>query len=156
LDPVLLYGVLELTIGLFALLPGSAVEWIQVVDARVHRDFPALATPFTVLALVLTTGPATFAMGATLPVMGLLARAVGNPLSRLYALNTAGAATGTLVVAFALIPSLGLRHASYFLFFTHLVLASLCLALSRKKRRPPAASKSPPEETSARATLPGT
>lgn len=146
LDPVLLYGCLELAIGLFALLPGNAVEWIQASDARVHRDFPALATPFTVLALVLTTGPATFAMGATLPVMGLLARALENPLSRLYALNTAGAATGTLVVAFALIPSLGLRHASHFLFFTHLVLAVLCLTLSRKERRPSDASAVSPEE----------
>lgn len=91
-NPLFLYGLIELAIGLLALLPGIAGDWIMEADARIHRDSPALATPFTILALVLTIGPATLAMGATLPVMGLLARAGGAPLSRLYALNTAGAA----------------------------------------------------------------
>lgn len=143
-DPVLLYGLLELAIGLFALLPGGAGEWIAATDARIHLDTPALATPFTIFALVLTIGPATFAMGATLPVMGLLARSSGSPLSRLYSFNTAGAAAGTLAVAFALIPSLGLRHSSFLLVSIHFVLALFCLVTSRKNSRTPAVGH--PEE----------
>ena len=152
LDPLLLYGLLELAIGLCALLPGVAGEWIMATDARVHRDSPALATPFTILALVLTIGPATLAMGATLPVMGLLARSGGAPLSRLYSLNTAGAAIGTLVAAFALIPHLGLGGTSLGLFFTHLILAIACVVLFLKRRD---SSPEPLEESSAAATAPG-
>jgi spermidine synthase len=144
INPVFLYGLIELAIGLLALLPGIAGEWIMAADARVHRDSPALATPFTILALVLTIGPATLAMGATLPVMGLLARAGGAPLSRLYALNTAGAATGTLVAAFALIPHFGLGGTSLALFFTHFILAITCVLFARKNRD---LSTEPIEET---------
>ena len=152
LDPLLLYGLIELAIGLCALLPGVAGEGIMAADARVHRDSPTLATPFTILALVLTIGPATLAMGATLPVMGLLARAGGTPLSRLYSLNTAGAAIGTLVAAFALIPALGVGGTSLVLFFTHLILAIACVALFLKRR---GSSHDPVQESSAAATAPG-
>lgn len=133
-NPLFLYGLIELAIGLLALLPGIAGDWIMEADARIHRDSPALATPFTILALVLTIGPATLAMGATLPVMGLLARAGGAPLSRLYALNTAGAAIGSLAAAFTLIPRLGLGGTSWTLFFTHFTLAIACVVLARKNR----------------------
>jgi spermidine synthase len=149
-DPILLYGLIELAIGLFALIPGAAGDWIMAADARVHRDSPDLATPFTILALVLTIGPATLAMGATLPVMGLLARAGGSPLSRLYALNTAGAATGTLAAAFALMPRLGLDGTSLVLFVAHLALAVVCFALSWKRR---GSSPDPAEETPRSAAL---
>ena len=131
-NPLFLYGLIELAIGLLALLPGIAGDWIMEAYARIHRDSPALATPFTILALVLTIGPATLAMGATLPVMGLLARAGGAPLSRLYALNTAGAAIGSLAAAFTLIPRLGLGGTSWTLFFTHFTLAIACVVLARK------------------------
>lgn len=133
-DPVLLYGLIELAIGLLALLPGALGDWIMTTDARVHRESPALATPFTILALVLTIGPATLAMGATLPVMGLLAQAGGRPLSRFYASNTAGAATGTLIAAFFLMPKVGLGGTSLVLVLTHLFLALFCLALFVKTR----------------------
>jgi len=133
-DPVLLYGLIELAIALLALLPGALGDWIMSTDARVHRESPALATPFTILALVLTIGPATLAMGATLPVMGLLARSSGRPISRLYSLNTAGAAAGTLIAAFFLMPKVGLGGTSLILVLTHLVLALFCLVLFVKTR----------------------
>lgn len=133
-DPILIYGLIELAIGLLALIPGAFGEWIMTADARIHRETPALAMPFTILALVLAIGPATLMMGATLPVMGLLARTGGTPLSRLYSLNTAGAAMGTLVAAFVLMPRYGLGGTSLALVFTHLFLALCCLVLFPKKR----------------------
>jgi len=133
-DPVLLYGLLELAIGLLALLPAALGDGIMAADARVHRESPALAMPFTILALVLTIGPATLMMGATLPVMGLLARSGGTPLSRLYSLNTAGAAMGTLVAAFILMPRYGLGGTSLALVFAHLILALSCFLLFLKTR----------------------
>lgn len=134
LSPILLYGALELLIGLCALLPGAAEGWIMSLDVAIHRRWPLAATPFSVLALVLTIGPATLAMGATVPVMGLLARQAGTPLSRLYAFNTAGAATGTLLVAFLLLPTWGLGGGSTVLALTHLGIALACGVLARKNR----------------------
>jgi hypothetical protein len=50
--------------------------------------------------IVLALGPAAAAMGATVPVFGLMARATKSDLSRLYAFNTFGAAIGVLGMAF--------------------------------------------------------
>jgi len=131
-DPVRLYGILELGIGLSALLPGLTERWIMAADASVHGQLPWLATPFTLLALALSIGPACIFMGATIPVMGLVARSLEAPLSRLYGWNTAGAATGALLVSFALIPSLGLRGSALGLAGLHFALAVLCALMAKQ------------------------
>lgn len=141
--PLLLYGALELAIGLCALLPAFAEGPIMRLDGEIHRQWPGAATIFTVLALAVSIGPACLAMGATLPAMGLLARESGRPLSRLYGLNTVGAAGGALLAAFVLVPSLGLRGASFSLFATHATLAAACgllAARASRARRLPRAS----------------
>lgn len=131
--PVKLYGLLELGIGLSAIIPGVTEKWIMSVDASVHGKIPWMATPFTLLSLALSIGPACFFMGATIPVMGLVARSLAAPLSRLYGWNTAGAAAGALFVSFALIPSLGLRGSALTLCFLHLVLALICGLIARRR-----------------------
>ncbi len=133
-DPLLLYGLIELSIGLFALLPAALGDWIMASDARVHREAPALATPFTILALLLAIGPATFMMGTTLPVMGILARSVGAPISRFYFLNTVGAAVGTLLAAFVLMPRYGLGGTSIALVLVHVFVTFSCFALFSNRR----------------------
>jgi len=132
-NPILLYGILELGIGLSAIIPGLTEKWIMAADASVHGQIAWLATPFTLLSLALSIGPACFLMGATVPVMGLVARSLDAPLSRLYGWNTAGAAAGALVVSFALIPSLGLRGSALTLCFLHLALALICGLVARRK-----------------------
>jgi spermidine synthase len=141
--PLLLYGALELLVGLCALLPGVAEGWIMELDGAIHRRWPGGATLFTLLALAAAIGPACLAMGATLPAMGLLAKDAGRPLSRLYALNTAGAASGALLVAFALVPALGLHGAAFALFATHAVLGLACALIAL---RPRAAAPPEPQE----------
>lgn len=123
------YGLLEATMAATALLPGWLKNAVIAGDSWIYQHQPALGTPFTVLALALTLGPATMAMGATLPVIGLLARESGSPLSRLYALNTAGAALGCLLAAFWFLPSLGLSGSSSSLSLIHAGLAAVCLLL---------------------------
>ncbi len=134
LHPLRLYGALELGIGLAALIPGWAEPGIMALDGWIHRRLPFAATPFSVAALAVSIGPACVLMGATVPAMGLVARSLGRPLSRLYAFNTAGAATGVLLAAFLLIPSLGLRGAALGLAATHCVLALACLLLAGRGR----------------------
>lgn len=131
--PILFYGILELGIGLSALLPGLTEKWIMAADASVHGQRPWLATPFTLFALALSIGPACVFMGATIPVMGLVARSLEAPLSRLYGWNTAGAATGALIVSFALIPSLGLRGSALSLACLHFALAVICALIARRR-----------------------
>ena len=62
------------------------------------------------------------AMGATVPVLGLLSARYRTPLSRLYAINTAGAGVGVLLFTFAAVPALGFAH-------TVVLIASLNLAV---------------------------
>ncbi len=106
-NPWLLYGLLEILVGVFGSLPQWLRPFVESVDASVYQTVPFLATPFSLLALALTIGPSSIAMGATLPVIGLIAQRTDESLSRFYAANTAGAALGALAVAFWLMPSLG-------------------------------------------------
>ena len=153
--PVLLYGLLELAIGLAAILPGLAEPGIMRLDTLVHARWPGSATFFTLLALAASIGPACVAMGATVPVMGLVARATGRPLSRLYACNTAGAAAGSLGTAFLLIPLLGLDGSATALVAVHLTLAMVCAMMSRRQDLPdPTLRVDEPESTSGRPASP--
>lgn len=129
---ILHYGVLELSIGLLSLLPGLAESGIMHLDSKVHAHWPEFATFFTILSLAASVGPACIAMGATVPVMGMIARAMGRPLSHLYACNTTGAAVGTLATAFFLLPSLGLAGSATCLAAMHLALALACFGISRQ------------------------
>ena len=114
--PVRVYGLLELTIGGFALvlpslLPaiGPALEVLGLTE-----DAPPLAT--AVARLALTSGllvVPTACMGATLP---LLAEALSPPsrgsgwLSRLYGANVAGGVVGVAGAGFVLLPAFGVTR----------------------------------------------
>jgi len=108
-NPLRLYGVLELVIGLcgLAMLPGFRA--LMALDGRLFRCCPALSAPLHLAGIVLLLGPPTIAMGATIPLFGLIAARFRTSLSRLYAMNTAGAAAGVLLVSFFVMPHLGVR-----------------------------------------------
>jgi len=109
-----LYGMLEIGIGIAAAL-------VPFVFQSLHRVYWAL-TPYiqgvpggsmilrflTSFAILLVP---TFLMGGTLPVLAKFftqtAREVQQKVGLLYALNTFGAAFGTLVAALLFIPRLG-------------------------------------------------
>ncbi|MEM7349701.1 MAG: fused MFS/spermidine synthase [Acidobacteriota bacterium] len=117
--PLLVYAVLELAIGLSALAVPAALRLaarLQVAvlgGLEVPPEAGSLASACFYLAasfviLLLPTG----LMGATLP---LLARhavrrdlEIGPRIGLLYTANTMGAAGGTLLAAFVLLPRLGL------------------------------------------------
>jgi hypothetical protein len=105
--PFRLYGRLELVIGLSGLLMLPGFGLLEVLDARLYAVVPALAPVLHVLGVALLLGPASFSMGATVPVFQLVARAHGTSVSALYAMNTAGAAAGVLLLSFWLLPSFG-------------------------------------------------
>lgn len=122
--PVLVYGVLELSIALFALAVPYGIR--AATSVYVWRFGGLEATPgesglagaiFYLVAAFVILLPCTALMGATLPLLVRHAvrreEDIGGRVGLLYASNTAGAIAGTLVAAFALLPALGLRQTVY-------------------------------------------
>jgi spermidine synthase len=110
LRPIRVYGVLEAVIGLSGLpmLPGFHL--LERLDTSLYAVSPALAPALHAFGIVLLLGPATLAMGATIPVFARVASAHGASLAGLYGTNTVGAAAGSLLMAFLLIPWLGVSQ----------------------------------------------
>ena len=109
--PVRIYGGMEIVIGLLGLLLTPAFRLVEHIDTIAYTSWPGSETAIHLFGIAIATGlPAVF-MGATLPVFGLAARQFNTSLSRLYGLNTLGAAAGALLAAFLLIPLLGVTHA---------------------------------------------
>ena len=118
--PVLVYGVLEGGIAIFALavpplLGAASAGYVAVLGGQpAPPDAATLGQPLFYLAvafvvLALPTG----LMGATLPLLTRHAvknnRELGPRVALLYATNTAGAVGGTITAAFFLLPALGLN-----------------------------------------------
>ncbi|TNE28217.1 MAG: hypothetical protein EP349_08220 [Alphaproteobacteria bacterium] len=107
LRPVRLYGILEILIGLSGLLLPAAFQIIDRFDIWVYATHPDYAALVHILSIAAALGIPTFCLGATLPVIGLVAQQHKMSLALLYGLNTLGAACGVLAAAFLLIPLLG-------------------------------------------------
>jgi spermidine synthase len=112
--PLLLYGILELLVGAYALVFPALTRAIEGVVIRAEASLADRLLPLLLLRLFsayLLLLPPTLLMGGTLPV---LARVIGRSLigfraqlSRLYAANLWGATSGALLSGFLLMPLLG-------------------------------------------------
>lgn len=128
-NPLRVYGLLELGIGLSAAVVPLA---FRALDSFYWAIAPSLSSipgatglaRFGSSFIILLTP--TFFMGGTLPVLSRFFTENVNEVERkvgtLYALNTFGAAAGTLAAALVLIPGLGNTR-------TTLVIASLNVAI---------------------------
>jgi spermidine synthase len=105
--PVRIYGFLELIIGISGLLLGTAFELVEQADTVLYSFSPSLAPLTYLMGIFLTLGVPTIAMGATIPLFGLIAQQFRSSLALLYGLNTIGAACGTMLMALVVIPTLG-------------------------------------------------
>lgn len=122
--PLLAYAVIELAIGLAALAVPAAIaaagrlEVMLLATDGVYGGEGAVAasTLFQLASSFLILLLPTALMGATLPLLVRHAvrreEAIGARVGSLYAANTLGAATGAVVTAFVLLPSLGLGRAT--------------------------------------------
>ncbi len=122
--PLLTYGLLELGVGLSALGVPFAIDASQALHVALLGGQAALSSTgglstalfYLVCSFVILMVP-TAMMGATLP---LLVRhsvhtedEIGSKIGLLYSINTAGAVVGTIIAAFLLLPTLGLRQTIY-------------------------------------------
>lgn len=128
------YAYLEAGIGVY----GLVVIYPLVHFHSILAHFPFSGSmgwlghvaKFVLCGALLT--PPTLAMGATLPLLvGLLQRNKSQMVSLLYAINTFGAAAGTFVGAFWLIPKFGITTSNHITGIANIIIAGVCLALSR-------------------------
>src|SRR6266542_4246864 len=143
--PLRLYGSIELGVAVLAISLPFAFDDL----AELYRGaYPSLVDNTLALTAVrfalalAAVAPATFLMGATLPLLVRhLVRTLdeaGARLGELYAANTAGAVAGTVIAGFVLIEFLGLRLTSYLAVALNLIAGSGALLLSRLADRPTA------------------
>ena len=136
--PLLLYGLLEVGIGIYAVFLPGLLSLTQGAYAELARQ---LSTSFYVFSLIrflicflLILLPTTL-MGATLPVlirfMVEARERVGKDIGYLYAINTIGATLGCLVTGFFLIESLGISRTHTLAVVLNLVVGAVALAMHR-------------------------
>lgn len=112
-NPLRLYGLLECGIGLCGLLLAYLFHMAEALDTNVYSHAPAMAPFAHIAGVAAALAVPALCMGATFPVIGLIARKYNKSLSGLYGLNTLGAAAGIVGVTFVLIPMLGILHAGF-------------------------------------------
>jgi spermidine synthase len=109
--PLRAFGLLEIGVGLGALLARPVLHLYQPVYPALYRAFASLPLPFAlakVLLAMAAIGVPTFFMGGTLPALGEgvagSGKHLGAPVGALYAVNVLGAALGALAVPFLVLP----------------------------------------------------
>jgi len=139
--PAVLYGWLEIAIGIFAILSPLVLAlahrvYIGAAGALALGGSASVALRFGLAALVLLI-PTTL-MGGTLPVLtrALMGddRAQLKPsLGRLYGLNTLGAMTGTALAGFFLIEFVGVRASLWATAALNLAIGVIAIRFGRRQ-----------------------
>lgn len=157
-SPLRLYALCEIGVAASALLASLAMEQLAPIYVGLARMFsesrPVLHVARFSLAFALILIPTTL-MGATLPILGRNAVRglghLGRRVSRLYAVNTAGAILGALAAGFWLVGRLGLRDTVWVAVIGNLAVGILSWTLAA---RLPLAPPSPSLAAAARVPPP--
>ena len=113
ISPLTAFGIAEILVGVTGLLSPILLDAASALYSALYRSgsdsltvltVARLASSFAILALP------TAMMGITLPLLSA-AVAVPSSIGLLYAVNTLGAMTGTLLSGFILIPAIGIQNA---------------------------------------------
>lgn len=136
--PLAIYGLLEIGIGLYALIFPTLVSVLEPAYLSLWRamepeplTFGLIQFALVAIALLLPTA----AMGATLPLLARFAtrrlEVAGNRIGTLYAVNTLGAVAGTWLCGFVLLPGIGRFQTTVAAAVANLVLGFAALILDR-------------------------
>ena len=136
--PLLVYGLLEAAVGVWALLLPAILHFLDGVYGGIYRAMEpgpyALALIRFVLSFAVLLVPTTM-MGGTLPVLGKLLfrnwKGLGTRAGLLYGSNTLGAVLGTVVGGFFLLPGIGLNGSTYVAAVFNGVVAVAAVLLAR-------------------------
>jgi spermidine synthase len=131
------YAALEGIIALFAIALPLELRWFESPLAWAYRDGDggALFGGARLLSAIAAVAVPAIAMGATLPMVVRWrvssAGDAGSETGCLYAANTGGAALGTAVTGFVLLPALGIAATTRVGIVLNVVAGAIAIALSR-------------------------
>ena len=148
--PLAMFGVLEILIGVLAVSTPFGLRATAFIYDGIHAALPDALPLVTaarfICAVPVLLGP-TILMGMTLPLLGasslVRGAGVGARLSALYAANTAGALTGSLVAGYELIGAIGMQRTYLTAAALNILVGVGALVLSRgddrveERREPP-------------------
>ncbi|MEO7134943.1 MAG: fused MFS/spermidine synthase [Vicinamibacterales bacterium] len=138
--PLVAFGVAEILIGITGLLSPVLLDAASAVYVALHGVAPESLGVLTIARLVCSFAilaiPTTM-MGITLPLLTAAVSqrtgSAGTRVSLLYALNTLGAMSGTLLAGYILIPAIGIRQ-SFLLAATLNVIVGIAALLISNSR----------------------
>ncbi|MFT4624221.1 MAG: spermidine synthase [Myxococcota bacterium] len=134
--PLAIYGLLEVGIGLYALVFPPLLTAVGPIYLEIWRSFEPGPVAFGLVQFallgVLLIVP-TAMMGGTLPLLARFATerlgAAGDRVGTLYAVNTFGAVFGTWFAGFVLLPAYGLWLTTILASVANLALGAAAIAL---------------------------
>ena len=111
-QPIAVFGIVQLGIGLFALILMPAFEELYGMSQAFQSTFGA-SRFWAFFSCFLVMCLPTFLMGASFPLVTKIytgnARQLGRSIGNVYAVNTVGSILGAFCAGFILIPLLGIR-----------------------------------------------
>ena len=135
--PLVAYGALEIGVGVICAITPATFGLLTNAYVAAARAAPGSLAVITIvragLAGLVVFLP-TIAMGATLPVLSRqIAGAEGGErrLPVLYALNTAGGAIGSILGAYFLLPTLGIRGTIFAAAIANAIIGAVAILLGR-------------------------
>ena len=146
LSPLAAFGVAEILVGITGLLSPFLLDAASFLYSALHSAAPDSLTVLTVARLISSFAILvlpTAMMGVTLPLLSAAVsapgKANGTSISLLYAMNTLGAMTGTLLSGLILIPAIGIQRSFLLAAALNVVVGIVALVISK------ASSVYPPE-----------
>jgi spermidine synthase len=138
-SPLRLYALLQVGIALFGLVTPILLAGLPPIYAGIAQSLPPGIAPLTLIRFVLALlalAPATFLMGATLPVMARafanMRNRVGGDVGQLYAADTLGAALGCGLAGLVWLRLLGTRETIWLAVALNMIAAAGAWWLARK------------------------
>ncbi len=160
--PLLLYAVLEVSVGVYAALTPVIIRLIESLQIALWERYPVGVLSLSWVNILLVTAaliiPTTL-MGGTLPVMTTYfvrhRETIGRHVARLYSLNTLGGAAGALIAGYFLISTFGMKGTIYGAAMINLAVGVIAWRLQRSEAardRDAAEETTAPSEKKARKT----
>jgi spermidine synthase len=154
--PIRWYALIEILVGLSALATPAALSIIEDWYVDIARALPDSQNLVSLARFALSFGvlvlPATL-MGASLPIVvmsvGRQRGRLGQRVSVLYAVNTAGAITGTILAGYWLIGKAGILFSFRLAAAVNIAVGGAAYLASRRWERPLSSRSAMPDDRSA-------
>jgi spermidine synthase len=138
-SPLVAFGVAEVLIGVTGLASPFLLDAAAWIYSGLHRWTPDSLGALTLARLICSfaiLAVPTAMMGMTLPLLSAALAVPGRPsgssVSLLYAVNTIGAVTGTLLTGLILIPAIGIQRAFLLAAGLNVLVGCAAIWLSRR------------------------